>query len=138
MNKWIQRKLFKTVQKKSHSLLAGATNIARRMSLVLCNVATPTGGNNDNNNNTDNASEESNSVTIYRSESLAPYLLPLFKMLNFKKKLTFLFLFIFRCRAPIASLDCMEEFSGTAGHLDFGIIAFLCFYWFKRLFIRYI
>ncbi|BFG00196.1 uncharacterized protein DMAD_00244 [Drosophila madeirensis] len=24
------------------------------------------------------------------------------------------------CRAPIASLDCMEEFSGTGGHLDFG------------------
>ncbi|KAH8238633.1 hypothetical protein KR032_011922 [Drosophila birchii] len=23
------------------------------------------------------------------------------------------------CRAPIASLDCMEEFSGTGGHLDF-------------------
>ncbi|CAD7087410.1 unnamed protein product [Hermetia illucens] len=25
-----------------------------------------------------------------------------------------------RCRAPIASLDCMEEFSGTGGQLDFG------------------
>ncbi|XP_036318911.1 voltage-gated potassium channel subunit beta-2-like [Rhagoletis pomonella] len=49
------------------------------------------GGNtNDNNNNMDNTSEESNAVTIYR------------------------------CRAPIASLDCMEEFSGTGGHLDFG------------------
>ncbi|XP_055846338.1 voltage-gated potassium channel subunit beta-2-like [Episyrphus balteatus] len=46
--------------------------------------------NNDNNNNMDNTSEESNPVTIYR------------------------------CRAPIASLDCMEEFSGTGGHLDFG------------------
>ncbi|XP_037936292.1 voltage-gated potassium channel subunit beta-2-like isoform X2 [Teleopsis dalmanni] len=45
---------------------------------------------NDNNNNMDNTSEESNPVTIYR------------------------------CRAPIASLDCMEEFSGTGGHLDFG------------------
>ncbi|KAI8121638.1 hypothetical protein CVS40_7303 [Lucilia cuprina] len=46
---------------------------------------------NDNNNNMDNTSEDSNPVTIYR------------------------------CRAPIASLDCMEEFSGTGGHLDFGI-----------------
>ncbi|XP_055294848.1 voltage-gated potassium channel subunit beta-2-like isoform X2 [Sitodiplosis mosellana] len=27
---------------------------------------------------------------------------------------------IYRCRAPIASLDCMEEFSGTGGQLDFG------------------
>nr|XP_036222032.1 voltage-gated potassium channel subunit beta-2 isoform X4 [Bactrocera oleae] len=48
------------------------------------------GNTNDNNNNMDNTSEESNAVTIYR------------------------------CRAPIASLDCMEEFSGTGGHLDFG------------------
>ncbi|KAI8034401.1 hypothetical protein M5D96_012864 [Drosophila gunungcola] len=47
--------------------------------------------NNNNNNNVDNTSDESNPVTIYR------------------------------CRAPIASLDCMEEFSGTGGHLDFGI-----------------
>ncbi|EDV46182.2 voltage-gated potassium channel subunit beta-2 isoform X2 [Drosophila erecta] len=46
--------------------------------------------NNNNNNNVDNTSDESNPVTIYR------------------------------CRAPIASLDCMEEFSGTGGHLDFG------------------
>lgn len=30
-------------------------------------------------------------------------------------------LYLCRCRAPIASLDCMEEFSGTGGHLDFGI-----------------
>ncbi|XP_055694889.1 voltage-gated potassium channel subunit beta-2-like [Lutzomyia longipalpis] len=59
------------------------------MSIVLCNVASSTGGSNDNNNNADNASDDSNPVTIYR------------------------------CRAPIASLDCMEEFSGT-GHLDFG------------------
>uniref|UniRef100_A0A182JSM6 NADP-dependent oxidoreductase domain-containing protein n=1 Tax=Anopheles christyi TaxID=43041 RepID=A0A182JSM6_9DIPT len=27
---------------------------------------------------------------------------------------------IYRCRAPIASLDCMEEFSGTTAQLDFG------------------
>ncbi|XP_037889416.1 voltage-gated potassium channel subunit beta-3-like isoform X2 [Glossina fuscipes] len=40
--------------------------------------------NNDNNNNMDNTSEDSNPVTIYR------------------------------CRAPIASLDCMEEFSGRS------------------------
>ncbi|EDX16337.1 Hk [Drosophila simulans] len=40
--------------------------------------------NNNNNNNVDNTSEESNPVTIYR------------------------------CRAPIASLDCMEEFSGRS------------------------
>ncbi|XP_037820778.1 voltage-gated potassium channel subunit beta-2-like isoform X4 [Lucilia sericata] len=39
---------------------------------------------NDNNNNMDNTSEDSNPVTIYR------------------------------CRAPIASLDCMEEFSGRS------------------------
>ncbi|XP_034490317.1 voltage-gated potassium channel subunit beta-2 [Drosophila innubila] len=39
---------------------------------------------NDNNNNMDNASDDSNPVTIYR------------------------------CRAPIASLDCMEEFSGRS------------------------
>ncbi|KAL9705174.1 hypothetical protein quinque_008692 [Culex quinquefasciatus] len=45
---------------------------------------------NDNNNNNDNISEDSNPVTIYR------------------------------CRAPIASLDCMEEFSGTTAQLDFG------------------
>lgn len=31
----------------------------------------------------------------------------------------------FRCRAPIASLDCMEEFSGAGGHLDFGNFFFL-------------
>lgn len=30
-------------------------------------------------------------------------------------------LFYYRCRAPIASLDCMEEFSGTTAQLDFGI-----------------
>uniref|UniRef100_A0A182XH91 NADP-dependent oxidoreductase domain-containing protein n=1 Tax=Anopheles quadriannulatus TaxID=34691 RepID=A0A182XH91_ANOQN len=46
--------------------------------------------NNDNNVNNDNISEDSNPVTIYR------------------------------CRAPIASLDCMEEFSGTTAQLDFG------------------
>ncbi|BFG00203.1 voltage-gated potassium channel subunit beta-2-like [Drosophila madeirensis] len=46
--------------------------------------------NNNPNNNVDNTSDDSNPVTIYR------------------------------CRAPIASLDCMEEFSGTGGHLDFG------------------
>ncbi|XP_033170379.1 voltage-gated potassium channel subunit beta-2-like isoform X3 [Drosophila mauritiana] len=40
--------------------------------------------NNNNNNNVDNTSDESNPVTIYR------------------------------CRAPIASLDCMEEFSGRS------------------------
>uniref|UniRef100_A0A336LQT2 CSON001237 protein n=1 Tax=Culicoides sonorensis TaxID=179676 RepID=A0A336LQT2_CULSO len=62
------------------------------MSLVLCNVASSNGtpGNNDNNNNADNTSDDSNTVTIYR------------------------------CRAPIASLDCMEEFSGTGGQIDFG------------------
>lgn len=37
------------------------------------------------------------------------------------------FLLIYRCRAPIASLDCMEEFSGTGGHLDFGINAFFAY-----------
>ncbi|XP_031635878.1 voltage-gated potassium channel subunit beta-2-like isoform X2 [Contarinia nasturtii] len=50
---------------------------------------------NDNNNNSNaksnyNESDDPNQVTIYR------------------------------CRAPIASLDCMEEFSGTGGQLDFG------------------
>lgn len=34
--------------------------------------------------------------------------------------------FYCRCRAPIASLDCMEEFSGTGGQLDFGIMTFFC------------
>ncbi|XP_037029396.1 voltage-gated potassium channel subunit beta-2 [Bradysia coprophila] len=61
------------------------------MSLVLCTTTTANGPTgNDNNNNTDNISDDSNPVTIYR------------------------------CRAPIASLDCMEEFSGAGGHLDFG------------------
>lgn len=55
--------LIKTVQKKI-SVLSGATNLARKMSLVLCNVASGTG--NDNNNNADNASDDSNPVTIYR------------------------------------------------------------------------
>ncbi|KAH8340289.1 hypothetical protein KR074_000775 [Drosophila pseudoananassae] len=48
-------------------------------------VATSTNdNNNNNNNNVDNTSDDSNPVTIYR------------------------------CRAPIASLDCMEEFSGRS------------------------
>lgn len=40
--------------------------------------------------------------------------------------LYFLCLFC-RCRAPIASLDCMEEFSGAGGHLDFGRFSQLIF-----------
>lgn len=32
----------------------------------------------------------------------------------------------FRCRAPIASLDCMEEFSGAGVQLDFGIFPSFC------------
>lgn len=54
---------------KNNSVLLGATKLARKMSLVLCNVASGpngTGGNNDNNNNADNASDDSNTVTIYR------------------------------------------------------------------------
>lgn len=38
------------------------------------------------------------------------------------------FIFYCRCRAPIASLDCMEEFSGTGGQLEFGIYLLFCFF----------
>ncbi|KAM8720415.1 hypothetical protein ACLKA7_006461 [Drosophila subpalustris] len=70
--------------------LPGGLNFVMGATVTTNVVAAATANANDNNNNMDNASDDSNPVTIYR------------------------------CRAPIASLDCMEEFSGTGGHLDFG------------------
>ncbi|XP_017870468.1 PREDICTED: voltage-gated potassium channel subunit beta-2 isoform X3 [Drosophila arizonae] len=77
------------------SLNSGTLSVSGGMVLpgtlnFVMGAASAQTSNNDNNNNMDNASDDSNPVTIYR------------------------------CRAPIASLDCMEEFSGTGGHLDFG------------------
>uniref|UniRef100_A0A1I8QEH2 NADP-dependent oxidoreductase domain-containing protein n=1 Tax=Stomoxys calcitrans TaxID=35570 RepID=A0A1I8QEH2_STOCA len=72
-------------------IVPGATqNVTNNINNNNANNINTTHNPNDNNNNMDNTSEDSNPVTIYR------------------------------CRAPIASLDCMEEFSGTGGHLDFG------------------
>ncbi|XP_034947370.1 voltage-gated potassium channel subunit beta-2 isoform X2 [Chelonus insularis] len=64
--------------------------------LMLCNLAnTSTAGNDTNNNaNTNSSMEDDDS-----------YPLPT----------------IYRCRAPIASLDCMEEFNGSGGGGDSGI-----------------
>lgn len=33
----------------------------------------------------------------------------------------FYFVNVYRCRAPIASLDCMEEFNGGSGGMDSGV-----------------
>lgn len=54
---------------------------------------------------------------------LLRYLLPFtkFLLISYIFALPSANLCLCRCRAPIASLDCMEEFSGTGGHLDFGI-----------------
>ncbi|KAI4472620.1 hypothetical protein M0802_016642 [Mischocyttarus mexicanus] len=64
--------------------------------LMLCNLAnTSTGGNDTNNNaNTNSSMEDDDS-----------YPLPT----------------IYRCRAPIASLDCMEEFNGGGGGAETGV-----------------
>lgn len=63
---------------------------------MLCNLAnTSTGGNDTNNNaNTNSSMEDDDS-----------YPLPT----------------IYRCRAPIASLDCMEEFNGGGGGAETGV-----------------
>lgn len=47
---------------------------------------------------------------------------------NLSKWIIDIYLYHCRCRAPIASLDCMEEFSGTGGQLEFGIFAFYCLF----------
>ncbi|XP_055389369.1 voltage-gated potassium channel subunit beta-2 [Condylostylus longicornis] len=81
---------------QNNSIANSNTNITNLNTSNITNILTNSNTihnlntTNDNNNNMDNTSEDSNNVTIYR------------------------------CRAPIASLDCMEEFSGTGGHLDFG------------------
>ncbi|ALC48219.1 Hk [Drosophila busckii] len=64
--------------------LPGALNFVMGATVSSAATASASVAANDNNNNNDNASDDSNPVTIYR------------------------------CRAPIASLDCMEEFSGRS------------------------
>ncbi|XP_057333403.1 voltage-gated potassium channel subunit beta-1 isoform X2 [Microplitis mediator] len=62
--------------------------------LMLCNLANTSTAGNDTNNNASSSMEDDDS-----------YPLPT----------------IYRCRAPIASLDCMEEFNGSNGGADSGI-----------------
>ncbi|KAK0177941.1 hypothetical protein PV328_001935 [Microctonus aethiopoides] len=64
--------------------------------LMLCNLANTSNAGNDTNNNanTNSSMEDDDS-----------YVLPT----------------IYRCRAPIASLDCMEEFNGGSGGMDSGV-----------------
>ncbi|XP_030563109.1 voltage-gated potassium channel subunit beta-2-like isoform X2 [Drosophila novamexicana] len=78
------------VSMNSGTLNVSGVTLPGTLNFVMGATSAQAATNNDNNNNMDNASDDSNPVTIYR------------------------------CRAPIASLDCMEEFSGTGGHLDFG------------------
>ncbi|XP_012288261.1 voltage-gated potassium channel subunit beta-2 [Orussus abietinus] len=65
--------------------------------LMLCNLGNSSNAGNDTNNNanTNSSMEDDDS-----------YVLPT----------------IYRCRAPIASLDCMEEFNGGGGGGDSGVI----------------
>ncbi|XP_023032761.1 voltage-gated potassium channel subunit beta-2 isoform X3 [Drosophila willistoni] len=66
------------------SFVTGTSNPTVTTTAIANGAAVTSSSTNDNNNNMDNASDDSNPVTIYR------------------------------CRAPIASLDCMEEFSGRS------------------------
>lgn len=68
------------------------------MSLIMCNITT--NDNNNNNNTNDSAEVEKNALTIYRWGG-AFFIQDL--MLTRER---------FRC--PIASLDCMEEFTGRS------------------------
>lgn len=55
------------------------------------------------------------------TNSMQHIVLVLLKITEFRNNLFSTSIVSFRCRAPIASLDCMEEFSGAGVQLDFGI-----------------
>lgn len=83
------------------------------MSLIMCTTTTSNiTSNNDNNNNkniTNNNESDKGPVTIYRCVASG------FICTCDKSDLIFS---LFRC--PIASLDCMEEFTGHSHHIDYG------------------
>lgn len=73
----------------------------------MCNIASSGNDNNNNSNLNHNNDADKSSVTIYRWLSGSfNYLLN-----------SCIHYFPFRC--PIASLDCMEEFTGQT-HIDYG------------------
>jgi hypothetical protein len=97
------------------------------MSLVMCNIAT---SGNDNNNNSSNLGHhndtEKNSVTIYRWVECWLLIFFLFAELIIDMVYSYPY-----PRCPIASLDCMEEFTGHT-HIDYGKLPIM---WFTNLWL---